>query len=69
MNIHIIGGGNLGVAIALGLSKSSKHAKVTVTRRNITSIEHLKDKGISVSSDNAFGISEADTIILTIKPY
>jgi pyrroline-5-carboxylate reductase len=69
MNVHIIGGGNLGVAIALGLSKYSKNTSVTVTRRNTESIQYLEAKGITVSSDNTHKIQEADIIILTIKPY
>lgn len=69
MKVHIIGGGNLGVAIALGLSQFSKESQVTVTRRNTTSIQYLEQKGIKVSSDNTKGIQQADIIVLTIKPY
>ncbi|WP_300570964.1 pyrroline-5-carboxylate reductase [Flavobacterium sp.] len=69
MNIHIIGGGNLGVAIALGISKYTKENQVTITRRNTESIIYLEKNGIQVSSVNTNGIDEADIIILTIKPY
>lgn len=70
MNIHIIGGGNLGVAIAIGISKYSKqNHQVTITRRNIESIQYLEDQGITVSSSNTKDIEKADLIILTIKPY
>lgn len=69
MKIHIIGGGNLGVAIALGTVKYSKNNSVTITRRNTASILHLEKLGITVSSDNTQNIQEADLIILTIKPY
>ena len=69
MKIHIIGGGNLGVSIALGIAKFSKNNQVTVTRRNTASILHLENLGITVSSDNTHQIQEADIIILTIKPY
>jgi pyrroline-5-carboxylate reductase len=69
MKIHIIGGGNLGVAIAIGISKYTKHNQVTITRRNIESIEHLETQNISVSSSNTKNIEQADIIILTIKPY
>ena len=69
MKVHIIGGGNLGVAIAIGLSQYAENTTVTVTRRNTESIRHLKSKGIHVSSDNIHQISEADLVILTIKPY
>jgi pyrroline-5-carboxylate reductase len=69
MKIHIIGGGNLGVAIAIGISKYSSGNKVTITRRNTESILYLEPLGITVSSDNKYQIQEADVIILTIKPY
>jgi pyrroline-5-carboxylate reductase len=69
MKIHIIGGGNLGVSIALGIAKFSKNNQVTITRRNTASILHLENLGITVSTDNTHHIQEADIIILTIKPY
>lgn len=69
MKIHIIGGGNLGTSIAVGISKFSKNNQVTLTRRNTASIADLEDIGITVSSDNTFNIEDADIIILTIKPY
>ena len=69
MKVHIIGGGNLGVAIALGLSKYAQGNQITVTRRNIESIQYLQEKGITVSADNSHNIAAADVIILTIKPY
>jgi pyrroline-5-carboxylate reductase len=69
MKVHIIGGGNLGVSIALGIVKFSKNNQVTVTRRNTASIQYLAEYGITVSSDNKHNIQEADVVILTIKPY
>ena len=69
MKVHIIGGGNLGVSIALGLSKFSLDYQVTITRRNTSSILYLEKIGATVSSDNTHLIQEADVIILTIKPY
>ena len=69
MNIHIIGGGNLGVAIALGFANYSTGNQITITRRNVAQIKHLEANGITVSSDNTLNIQQADLIILTIKPY
>ncbi|MEO8516181.1 MAG: pyrroline-5-carboxylate reductase [Flavobacterium sp.] len=69
MKIHIIGGGNLGVAIALGISKYTTESQVVVTRRNTESIAHLEKNGIKVSSNNTADIEQADIIILTVKPY
>ena len=69
MKVHIIGGGNLGVSIALGLAKFATHHQVTITRRNISSILYLEKLGATVTTNNILEIQEADVIILTIKPY
>jgi len=69
MKVHIIGGGNLGVSIALGLSKFSMDNQITITRRNTSSILYLEKLGAAVSTNNTHLIQEADIIILTIKPY
>lgn len=69
MNIHIIGGGNLGSAIAIGLAQFTTGNNITVTRRNVKLIDHLKQYGIATSNDNTAGITEADIVILAIKPW
>ena len=69
MKVHIIGGGNLGVSIALGLARFSKDNQINITRRNTASILYLEELGVTVSTDNKHQIQEADIIILTIKPY
>ena len=69
MNVHIIGGGNLGASIAIGIAKFTTGNQVTVTRRNTASILYLEQLGVTVSKDNKHNIQNADIIILTIKPY
>lgn len=69
MNVHIIGGGNLGASIAIGIAKFTKGNQVTITRRNTANILHLEQLGVTVSKDNQHNIQNADIIILTIKPY
>ena len=69
MNVHIIGGGNLGASIAIGIAKFTEGNQVTVTRRNTANILHLEQLGVTVSKDNQHNIQNADIIILTIKPY
>ena len=69
MKIHIIGGGNLGVAIALGISKYTKGNQVAITRRNAAVIAYLEEEGIKVSFDNTQDIGQADIVVLTVKPY
>lgn len=69
MRIHIIGGGNLGVAIALGISNYTTGHQVVVTRRSTEAIGYLIEKGIQVSGDNTHEIELADIVVLTVKPY
>ena len=69
MKIHIIGGGNLGVAIAIGISKFATNNNITITRRNTESIKYLENENITISSSNTKNIQNADLVILTIKPY
>lgn len=67
--ITIIGGGNLGSAIAGGLTDSGrKAADITVTRRRTDKISHLQKKGIRVLSDNVKAIEKADIILLCVLP-
>ena len=46
--IAIIGGGNLGSAIAEGLLKSKfcKPTDITITKRKIITLQKLRDKGV-----------------------
>lgn len=69
--IAIIGGGNLGVAIAEGLIKSEfvlpNH--IIVTKRNIKTLTALEQKGVLVTSDNNEAVRFADLILLAVKPF
>ncbi|MDP4292265.1 MAG: pyrroline-5-carboxylate reductase [Bacteroidota bacterium] len=67
----IIGGGNLGSAIADGLVKSEaiQNENIIVTRRKIHLIGHLKEKGVKVMTDNVAAVKEADLVFLVVKPY
>lgn len=69
--IAIIGGGNLGTAIAEGLIKSKfcKATDITVTKRNTATIKHLADKGVTVTSDNTAAVRSSELVILAIKPF
>jgi len=69
--IAIIGGGNLGTAIAEGLLKSgfAKPSQITITRRTVSRLEDLKAKGITVTDNNASAIRESEVIIVALKPF
>ena len=69
--IAIIGGGNLGTAIAEGLLKSKfcKAADITITKRNIATLKNLADIGVQVTTDNNAAIRNSELVILAIKPF
>jgi pyrroline-5-carboxylate reductase len=69
--IVIIGGGNLGTAIAEGLIKSKfcKPADITITKRNLTTLKELEGKGVHVTSDNSAAVRGSELVILAIKPF
>lgn len=69
--IAVIGGGNLGTAIAEGLLKSrfSKAADLIVTKRNTSTLKSLKDKGVEITSDNSAAVKKSEVIILAVKPF
>lgn len=69
--IAILGGGNLGSAIAEGLLKSKFiHASgLTVTRRNLEALSGLQAKGVHITRDNREAIERSDVIIVALKPY
>jgi len=68
--IAIIGGGNLGSAIAQGLVKSklSKASDITITRRNLSKLDHLKKEGFLLSVDNTEAVKKNELIILCVQP-
>ena len=65
MDVAILGGGNLGCAIAKALAK---RYGVVVTRRNVDRIRFLEDLGCSVTDDNVSAVENSDMVILTVKP-
>lgn len=69
--IAIIGGGNLGTAIAEGLLKSkfSKPADIVITKRNTTTLQGLKKRGVEAISDNNAAVRKSDVVILCVKPF
>jgi pyrroline-5-carboxylate reductase len=69
--IAIIGGGNLGIAIAEGLLKSGFVAPghLIITKRNIKTLQEIEGRGVMVTSNNEEAVQYADLIILSVKPY
>ncbi|MGL5957488.1 MAG: pyrroline-5-carboxylate reductase [Phocaeicola sp.] len=73
MKITIIGGGNMGGAIARGLAKGTiiSTSNLTVTDLNVTLLEELKEEypEIDTSTDNRTAVEKADMVILAVKPW
>lgn len=69
--LAIIGGGNLGRAIAEGLVKSQflPAGDIIVTRRNTALLQDLAAQGVVVMRDNAEAVHQARTVVLAVKPY
>jgi pyrroline-5-carboxylate reductase len=69
--IAIIGGGNLGTAIAEGLLNSgfSRPEHLIITKRNIKTLARFEEKGVLVSDCNQEAVRFADVVILAVKPF
>lgn len=69
--IAILGGGNLGAAMAEGFLKSGfvKAADLVVTKRRTTTISYLADQGVTVTDKNDKAVNGADVVIVALKPY
>lgn len=69
--IAIIGGGNLGTAIAEGLLKSkfSKPADIMITKRVPATLKELKSRGVAVGDNNNDAVRSSELIIVAVKPF
>ena len=70
MNIVILGGGNLGKAMARGLAQAGflSKGKITLTNKQIGWMDELKGSGVELSDDNLKAISDAEIVILAVQP-
>jgi len=67
--VAILGAGNLGVAIAKGIVRGgiTKPENVYLTRRTVDKIEHLRQEGFLIGSDNSI-VKQSDIIFLCVQP-
>jgi len=68
--IAVLGGGNLGQALARGWVASGTVPvdRVHVTRRHAEGLNDLASEGFEVGTDNGAAVRGADTIILAVQP-
>ena len=73
MRITIIGSGNMGGAIALGLAKGTivNASDITCTARSEETLARLKtaNAALNVTTDNRAAVRTADWVILAVKPW
>jgi len=71
VKIAIIGGGNLGTAIAQGLLKSDfcTPSEIIITKRNISALKGELPKAVKVTNDNLKATQDSEVIILAVKPF
>ncbi|HAM09071.1 MAG: pyrroline-5-carboxylate reductase [Bacteroidetes bacterium GWE2_41_25] len=69
--LAIIGCGNIGLSLLQGLMKDKTlpPGNITVTRRNIDELTHLKDSGVKITSDNTRAVQNSDIVLIAVKPY
>ena len=69
-SIAILGGGNLGQAIALGLVSTNRYAaeNIVVAKRHLTHLEALTDRGIQITQDSRTAIASANLVLLCVQP-
>jgi pyrroline-5-carboxylate reductase len=68
--IAILGGGNIGKAIAKGLLASGEFQadKLTITDLNLRYLDDLEADGISLTTDNNKAVRSSDIVILCVQP-
>ena len=70
MKAAIIGGGNIGLALAEGLVRADvcKAADITITRRNANALEEMAKRNFKTSTDNVKAIEDADAVFICVLP-
>lgn len=70
MKAAIIGGGNIGMALAEGLIRSAicKSNDIIITRRTTSALADLSKKGFQTSVDNSAAVENADAIFICVLP-
>ncbi len=68
--LAIIGGGNIGLALARGLTAAGLYAagRVTITRRQVHLLEDVGREGFRVQRDNHDAVRGAGIVIIAVQP-
>lgn len=71
MKIAIIGTGNLGYSIALGILNQTNfyYEQLYLTKRNTSALQTLRKLSkVCISSDNKKAVADSDVILITVQP-
>jgi pyrroline-5-carboxylate reductase len=70
MKIAILGGGNIGTAIANGLKTSqvTQAENIYITRKHTEHLAEFKERGFLVTQNNKKAVQESEVIILAVQP-
>ena len=69
-SIAVIGCGNIGSAIARGLTSSSvvTAGEITLTRRDTDSLAPFAEQGFRITRDNRQAVANSDIVIISVTP-
>lgn len=70
VKVAILGGGNIGLALAKGLVVSKKYTpgQITITRRNKAALAKIEQEGFHVTDDNQEAVAKSDLIVIAVLP-
>ncbi len=66
--LSVIGAGRIGQTIIRALLKSG-YGRILGTARRDRTLSRIREIGVEATRDNAYAVREADTVILSVKPY
>ena len=69
-SVAILGGGNIGLAIAKGLVTSNLYPsdRIFITKRKIDSLKSYSENGFKITSDNKKAAAESEILIIAVQP-
>jgi pyrroline-5-carboxylate reductase len=70
VQLAILGAGNIGRAIAVGLKETSRWSpdRILLTRRHVEMIDDLASLGFATQSDNRDAVRRSDVLLLAVQP-
>lgn len=68
--VTILGGGNIGLAIAKGLEISNLYPpeNIYITRRHIEPLAEFKNRGFKITADNKLAVKNSEILLIAVQP-